>query len=232
MNYDSPFIKMLEAIANMVIVSILWIIFSIPLVTLVPSSAALFHTVRQVIFGPGRGNGILKDFYTSFKDNLKDGIKLSLISILIIAITAEGLWTGYQIWKINIWGLLYMILGIALSFVLIPMIIFIPPALSRFEAGIGTILRIAAMLAMKKPLRSAFFVLLLYVLITIVQIIPLALLVVPALFTDLIRPSVMKDLDEIYQENAVTEEEEEEIEEEDSRVDLDKALSEKKEEKR
>ena len=230
MNYDSPFMKMLETVANMLIISFLWLLFSLPILTLVPSSAALFHTVRAVIFGPGRGNGILKDFVSSFRENLVTGLKLSLISIAVILIVAEGLWTGYQIWRINIWGMLYMILGIVLSFVLIPMLLFIPPALSRFDAGVGTILRIAAYLAMKKPLRSILFTVLLYFMVSCVQLIPLAIVIVPALYTDLIRPSTMKDLDELAATYSVPEEEDEEEEETEeetgSNVDLDRELRE------
>ena len=232
MNYDSPLVKMLEATANMLIVSFLWLLFSLPILTLVPSSAALFHTTNTVIFGPGRGNGVLKDFYASFKENLKEGILLSLISVAVILIVAEGLWTAYQIWRINIWGMLYGILGIVLSFVLVPMILFIPPALSRFEAGIGTILRIAAYLAMKKPLRTILYTVLFYFMVTCVQIVPLTLLIVPALYTDLIRPSTVKDLDELAAQYSVPEEaeaEEETAEEEmTSNVDLDRELSKEK----
>ena len=52
MNYNSPFIKMLETVANMLIVTFLWFVFSLPLLTIVASSAALYQTTVKVIFGP------------------------------------------------------------------------------------------------------------------------------------------------------------------------------------
>ena len=115
MNYNSPFIRMLETIANMLIVSFLWLIFSLPVITLVSSSCALYHTTNKIIFGPGRGNGVWKDFFESYKLNLIPGIKLTLLVIVAGLFVAEGLWTGYQIYKINIWGMLYMLLGILVS---------------------------------------------------------------------------------------------------------------------
>ena len=63
MNYNNPFIKMLETIANMLIVTLLWFAFSLPLVTVIASSAALYHTTNKVIFGPKRGNGVFNDFF-------------------------------------------------------------------------------------------------------------------------------------------------------------------------
>ena len=95
MNYNSPFIRMLETIANMLIVSFLWLIFSLPVITLVSSSCALYHTTNKIIFGPGRGNGVWKDFFESYKLNLIPGIKLTLLVIVAGLFVAEGLWTGY-----------------------------------------------------------------------------------------------------------------------------------------
>ena len=94
MQYNSPFVKILETIANMLIVSFFWIIFSLPIVTVVPSTAALYHTTNKVIFGPGRGNGVFKCFWDTFKENLKKGLFLSLIIVVALAFIAEGLWTG------------------------------------------------------------------------------------------------------------------------------------------
>ena len=155
MNYNSPFIRMLETIANMLIVSFLWLIFSLPVITLVSSSCALYHTTNKIIFGPGRGNGVWKDFFESYKLNLIPGIKLTLLVIVAGLFVAEGLWTGYQIYKINIWGMLYMLLGILVSAVVITTIVYIPPILSRFYASTLSIVRMAAYFALKKPLRSS-----------------------------------------------------------------------------
>ena len=66
MNYNSPFIKMLETVANMLIVSFFWLVFSLPVITVVPASAALFHTMSKIVFGPGRGNGVFRDYLQAF----------------------------------------------------------------------------------------------------------------------------------------------------------------------
>ena len=133
MNYNSPFIKMLETIANMLIASFLWFVFSLPVLTIVPASAALYHTTDRIIFGPGKGNGVFKDFFDSFKLNLIQGIKLDLLVIAAFLFLAEGLWTGIQIYKLSIWGTLYLVLGILIAVVLITTIVYIPPVLSRFD---------------------------------------------------------------------------------------------------
>ena len=213
MKYNSPFIKMLETIANMLIVSFFWLLFSLPVFTIVPASAALFHTVNKVIFGPGRGVGVFKDFFDSYKNNLIPGMKLSLIAIIAGLFIAEGLWTGYQIWRISIWGMLYMILGVLITFVVVTAFIHVPPVLSRFDAPVTSIIRMAVYFAIKKPFRSILFTLLLGLMYLFVESFPLALLIVPALYTDLIRPYLVKDFDLFIKENGL-----EEIEEEDEKT--------------
>ncbi|MBP5153020.1 MAG: DUF624 domain-containing protein, partial [Lachnospiraceae bacterium] len=64
--------------------SFFWIIFSLPIITVVPSTAALYHTTHKVIFGPGHGNGVFKCFFDSFKENIKKGLILSIIIIVAL----------------------------------------------------------------------------------------------------------------------------------------------------
>ena len=232
MNYNNPFIKMLETIANMLIATFLWFVFSLPVLTVVASSSALYHTMTKVVFGPKRGNGVFRDFFDSYKLNLVPGIKLFFIILIAGLFVAEGLWTGYQIYKLNIWGMLYMILGLLISAVVITTVIYIPPVLSRFVAPILSIIRLSVYFAMKKPFRNLFYLLLFLFLVYAIYAFPLALVIVPALFADLVRTYLEKDLQQFIKDNDLEEmnliekEEEEEVEEE-SIIDLEKRISEK-----
>lgn len=198
---------MLETLANMVIVSFLWLVFALPLVTVIPSSAALFHTSNKIIFGPGKGNGVFRDFYDSFKENLKEGIILSLIVIVAILFILEGLWTGYQFHKVSLWGMAYMMLGIVIAFFFVTALVHIAPVLSRFEAPVSSVIRMAVYFAMRKPLRSILFCLLFVAMILCVYAFPLALLIVPAVYADFQRGPLNKDFDLFAEENHLLEEE-------------------------
>ncbi|MBO7677309.1 MAG: DUF624 domain-containing protein [Erysipelotrichaceae bacterium] len=214
MNYNNPFIKMLETIANMLIATFLWFVFSLPMITIVASSAALYHTTNKVIFGVKRGNGVFKDFFDSYKLNLVPGIKLSFIVIIALLFVAEGLWTGYQIYKLSIWGMLYMMLGVIIAPVVITTIIYIPPVLSRFSAPILSIIRLAVYFAIRKPFRSICYFILLVFLVLAVYAFPLAIVIVPALYADLVRTYLEKDFNKFIEENDLADSEIEEIEEE------------------
>lgn len=210
MRYDGPLMKFLEAVANMLIVSVLWLLFSLPVVTVVASSAALYHTVRTVIFGKGNGSGVFRDFYDSFKLNLRPGIVLSLIVIAALLFVAEGLWTGYQIFRVSVWGMLYAILAVIVSLSAFSVILLVPPVLSRFVAGPVPVIRLSAYFAMKRPLRNLVNILLFVALAFAVQFFPLVLFIAPALFTDLIRPAVEADFEKFIRENGLGEDGEEE----------------------
>lgn len=232
MNYNSPFIKMLETVANMFIVSFLWFVFALPVVTIIPSSAALYHTTNKVIFGPGRGNGVFKDFFDSYKLNLIPGIKLNMIAIVAALFIAEGLWTGYQFYRVSIWGMLYMMLGVIITAVVVTTLVYVPPVLSRFVAPVTSIIRIAVYFAIRKPFRSLAYLLLFLFMIYSIQAFPLALVIVPGLYADLVRTYLEKDMNQFIAENGLEEIaekediQESEEEETDSMVDIEKKLSE------
>lgn len=237
MNYNNPFIKMLETIANMLIATFFWFVFSLPLITIVASSAALYHTINKVVFGPKKGNGVFRDFFDSYKINLIPGIKLSFIVIIALLFVAEGLWTGYQIYKVNIWGMLYMILGCVISPVIITTIIYIPPVLSRFIAPVLSIIRLSVYFAMKKPLRSIFYFVLLVFMVLAIYAFPLAVVIVPAVYTDLVRTYLEKDFNKFIEENDLESLEVEEVveeetdEEEESSSDLEEKFSKERKQK-
>lgn len=189
-NYNNPFIVFMVKVANMIIVSLYWVICCLPVVTVLPACAALYHAVNKVIFG--NGNGITRDFFTAFKDALRPGVALSIILEIVGGLVAFGIYTGLQIWDAGMFGTIYMAAGVLIGFVCLTALVYVAPTLSRFEGGISVILRLSAYFAMKNQFRSAWYVILLGLAIWSVDFFPLLLLVVPALYTDLIRGGTEK----------------------------------------
>ncbi len=214
MQYNSPFMKILEAIANMLIVSFFWLLFSIPVITVVPATAALYHTTNKVIFGGGNGNGVFKDFWNTFRSCVKKGILLSLIIAVAAAFIAEGLWTGYQVYQLNVFGLLYLILGILITLAVVPAMTYVPVMLSRFDAPISTILRLSVYFALKKPLMNLLSIVLIGFFVLALDLYPLSILITPALYADCLRPFMEKSLTAFIRDYVETGDEESSEEEE------------------
>jgi len=189
-NYNNPVIVFMVKVANMIIVSLYWVLCCLPVVTVMPACAALYHTVNKVIFG--NGNGVTRDFFNAFKDALKPGVALTVLMEAVGALVAFGIYTGTRIWAVGMFGTIYMAAGILIGFTCLSTLIYVAPVLSRFEGGISVILRLAMYFSMKNPLRSAWFAVLLGIAFWCVGFFPLLLLVMPALYTDLIRPGTEK----------------------------------------
>lgn len=82
-NQYSTLVTILNKIADMVILSVLWILCCIPILTIGASSAALYHTVVKVI-RQGRGYAF-STFMESFKGSLRQSVPYSLIFALLLA---------------------------------------------------------------------------------------------------------------------------------------------------
>lgn len=189
-NYNNPVIVFMVKVANMIIASLYWVLCCLLVVTILPACAALYHTVNKVIFG--NGNGVTKDFFRAFKDALKPGILLTVVAEVVGGLVAFGIYTGLQIWDVGVFGTVYMAAGVLISFLLLTTLVYVPPTLSRFEGGISVVLRLSMYFAMKNQFRSAWYVILLGLSIWFVDFFPLLLLVMPALYTDLIRGGMEK----------------------------------------
>lgn len=81
--YDNLFFTILGKIMEVLWVSILWILFSIPIVTIGASSTALYYTVHKVVFN--NEAYIFKTFVNSFKSNFKDSTVKWVLSVVVIS---------------------------------------------------------------------------------------------------------------------------------------------------
>jgi len=234
-NYNNPFIVLMVRIANMMIVSFFWVLCCIPVVTIMPACAALYHTVNRVIFGSG--NGVIRDFFKTFKASLRPGILLSVILAVVGALVYFGIRVGMQIWSVGVFGAAYMAAGILIAVLCLTAVIYIAPALSRFEGNAGVIIRLAVYFSCRSLFRSIWYVVLLVLAVWAVEFFPLFLLVVPALYTDLIRNGVEKSMKKYIDDAGLIDAEEVEEElpaqaQEFSSREMDKMLSEDEQENR
>lgn len=182
-SYDGPLIKGLTMIANMMMVSFFWLVCCIPLITIVPSCTAMYHTMVKVV--RRSGNGIVYDFFSCFKENLRQGLGLSVIVVAISALLFFCLTFGYRNAQ-HLWVLAYFVFGCLIALIFAEMVIWIPPVLSRFEGGLSVILRLSLYFAMSKPLQTILMIVLLAIAVFLVDFYPVLILLIPAVYVDLI----------------------------------------------
>ena len=200
--YNNPLIGFLVKIANMMIVSFYWVVCCIPVVTIMPATAALYHSVNKVVFGSG--SGLTRDFFNSLKGAWRPGWALSLLVAAMGGLLYLGIHSALQLWRSGVFGAAYMAVGVLIALILLPAVIYIGPVLAKFEGGVNMVLRLALYFSSKKLLQSIWFVILLVLLGAAVGFFPLLLLIVPALYVDLIRGGVNRRIREFMEREGLS----------------------------
>lgn len=88
-NTDNLFFRFVNKVFDVIALSILWFICSLPLFTIGASTTALYHTVLKNIRS-NRGY-CYKGFFQCFRDNFKNTVIPSIIYVAIILITVADM---------------------------------------------------------------------------------------------------------------------------------------------
>ena len=203
--YDNPFMAMMVRVANLMLLSFYWVLCCIPVVTIVPSCAALYHSISKVV--RGNGNGVTGDFFRTFKRELKTGAALSLVVVLGGALLAYGFYLGAQLWDTQVFGIVHFAIGAVLALVLIPTVVYIPPVLSRFQGNASVILRLSLYFSSQHPIRNLFMLLLLALMVLLVDFYPIVLMLLPGIYADLICTGMDKIMNKYASDNGLLDDE-------------------------
>ncbi len=203
-HYDNPLIVLLTKVGNMILVSVFWLVSCIAIVTIVPATAALYHTTVKVV--RGNGNGVARDFFGTLRDNFKQGAILSLLSLAAAALLAVSVSFGFQL-SYSAFGIVYLMIGVALTVTAVAVVLFLPPTLSRFDGSLVIQLRLAWYFALKNPLRTLYMMVLLAVVLFACWFFPLLVLLLPGVYMDLICGGVEKTFLKYLRDNGLEPEE-------------------------
>ena len=205
--YDNPIMNIMVRIANLMILSFFWLVCSVPLLTLLPASAALYHTMIRVVHR--QGNGVAKDFFHAFAGSLRKGLPLSMIFIAVGGLLAYSLYIGHQMMERSLAGIFYFYFGVVLAFLLIAGVLHIIPALATFEGGVSMYIRLGLYFSSRNLLKTLLRLALLVVIALMVEFYPILLLLLPGVYMDLISAGFKKMTDQFMKENGIAEDEEE-----------------------
>ena len=148
-NPESWLWKPLGYLGDLVMLSLLWTVFSVPVVTLGPASAALYdavvHSIRR------KEDTVLVRFFSTFKRELKQGI----LSTLIV-LAAAAVLLGLPLLLLRARGGAYLLAVMPVpAFFLLCVLCWLWPVQSRFAMGLGALLNTSVRLAFGHILRSA-----------------------------------------------------------------------------
>ncbi len=140
---DGPLMQFLNKLADLLTVSVLWLIGCLPVVTIGASTTALYYAVIKIIQGEGR---VSSNFFKSYKQNLKQAIVVELIMAVVGLILAVDLWYSFAVES-----LLAQILSVAVFAMLVvygAVLSYLFPLLSRFYYTTGVLFKNAVLIAL------------------------------------------------------------------------------------
>ena len=131
-NYDNEIWRFVGRLADIMVLNFLWVICSLPIVTLGISTTALYYCTLKIVKDEDDGNARM--FFRSFKRNWKEGLIIWLILLPIFAI----LLLDHRFFSIAFQGkdvLRFLLRGITDALILLWVFVFLYvwPLLSRFE---------------------------------------------------------------------------------------------------
>lgn len=91
---NNPFWQSMNTIFDLFVLNSLWLLCCIPIVTIGPATTALFYTL--ILRARGMDGYVSKDFFRSFRQNLKQGIILGLIIIVFGLFLALDMYLCYH----------------------------------------------------------------------------------------------------------------------------------------
>lgn len=175
---DSLFSRFMNVLFDILYTGILWLVCSIPIVTIGAATTAAYYTMSKVV--RHKTGYVHKEFFHSFKSNFRQSTQIALLFILLAAVIGVDIW---YVWvndsKIN--SALFMIL-LLIAFLVISIIIYYFPLLSRFDKRNLEMVKLSAIVAFRYlPITIGILILFLISVIGI-YLMPWAIFVIPGVY--------------------------------------------------
>lgn len=178
-NPENGFYRTTEKLVDLFLLSVFWLFCCIPVVTIGPSTAALYNTVTRCIRGNERNSWIM--FFRTFRDNWKVGMLTTLVILpaAVLLVFLQGL-----LYQTAVVGKAGYVLYVAYQiFLLLPLgtACYLFPVLSRFTFRTGGLLLNCSKLAIAHLPSTVGMGLLLALSIWSCSYVPVLAVVLPAL---------------------------------------------------
>lgn len=173
---EGTFFSVCSKIVDMVIITFMWAVGCIPVVTILTSTASMYHTtVKCVRYDRGKA---VQDFIDAYKKNLKQGVQLTVLYGLI------GVAIGFIDYKMVFLAqsksgamFIFSLFMFIVTCLYLLNLLWIVPVFSRFSNTLGNILQLNFVISFRNIIRSIpMLVIILALVILVVASVPLIIL--------------------------------------------------------
>lgn len=176
---ENPLLFWFSKVGDFFCLSMFWLLLCLPVLTIVPSSIALYDSIAHCVRGDEDGS--VRRFFRTLKQELLKGILINILWLVIGFV----LFCGYRIlYLVGLENEIMSMYSIVYLFtMLIPLGIFawLIPVQSRFEHTFGSLHRAAAAYAIAHLPSTVMILVLLAVAIVLLLFIPVLVLLLPAI---------------------------------------------------
>lgn len=179
-SYDGKLYQILSKITDAVLLGVLWLLCSVPLITIGASTTALYHTVDKVMCQ--EEGHLWKEFWKAFRRDFKQATVLWSILIVLGLAVVWGCVAAYSFFladdEMSIAIIIFVVYAVGIS----AWSQYWFPYLATFEDSTGTILKNTISMAIGN-LKSSVMLLLVFALTVIAAyLLPPLLIVLPVLY--------------------------------------------------
>ena len=178
-SYDSPIIQSINKIVDCAILSIIWLIFSIPVITFGASTSALYYTVNKVI--SHNRSHVWREFWGSFKANFKQSTIVWLILLVftyVLGVDCIFLYNMIKAGTVASW----ILAPFAVTALFVVMWgIYAFAYIARFQAGLKVIMKNSAFFVIRHLLRSVLLAIVFAASVAIFMFLPITIVILPTL---------------------------------------------------
>lgn len=155
-SFDSSFMQTLSRITNLIFLNLLWLICSLPMITIGPTTTAMYYVIFQYL--TNQTDSVIRPFFHSLRDNFRQSlvlwIPLFLLDLLLV-VDALYLFANYSgvfhpLWLVFI---LMMVVCFSLS-------TYVFPLLARYNTRNIDAIRNSVVLFLIHPIQSVIIILL------------------------------------------------------------------------
>lgn len=150
---DSKLYRFMTKLTDLFKLNFMWLIFSLPIVTMGISTIAAYTVALKM--AEGQEGYIARDFLKAFKENWKQGIIMSFVTILCV----WAVYLDFQIFNaVEEHSVVFLIVGIVSAYVFLFSLLYAYPLLARYENTVFNTLKNSFRIGMKYFLRSLLLI--------------------------------------------------------------------------
>ena len=158
----NPDNKVLQALAkyfDLVWLTILWLLTSLPLVTLGPSTTALMSVLSRLVSDTVE-SGVTRSFFAAWRREWRQSLGVGLLLMLLAALAAADIWICLAVPPAGALGILLWMGALLLSLCAACAGVYVCPVLAKFRVELRQLPRNVLILTIQHPIQTVKLLLL------------------------------------------------------------------------